>query len=128
VSFPQVVGASVLNSTPAAGDSSPGGDAMIATAEVELVGDGVVVIRARGEFDLATSQTLARALEDASASGCDMVLDLAKAAFLDVYCLKLVLRTQEQLSAAGHTAVVVNAPPVVQRLVSVLHLDDLIAV
>ena len=101
---------------------------MATTAHLEAVGERVVVIRAQGEFDLATSRTLTRALEDASASGRDIVLDLAGATFLDVYCLRLVLMTQERLSAAGRTVVVTNAPPVVQRLVDVLHIPDLIAV
>lgn len=101
---------------------------MTTTAHLEVVGNRVVVIRAQGEFDLATSRTLARALEDAAASGRDIVLDLAAAAFLDVYCLRMVLATQERLSASGRTVVVTNAPPVVQRLVDVLNIPDLIAV
>jgi anti-anti-sigma factor len=101
---------------------------MATTAHLEAVGDRVVVIRAQGEFDLATSRTLASALADASGSGRDIVLDLAAATFLDVYCLRLVLATQQALNAAGRTVVVTNAPPVVQRLVDVLHIPDLIAV
>jgi anti-anti-sigma factor len=101
---------------------------MATTARLEAVGDRIVVIRADGDFDLSTSRTLAIALEDAATSGRDIVLDLAAATFLDVYCLRMVLATQERLSAAGRTVVVTNAPPVVQRLVNVLHIPDLIAV
>ena len=100
----------------------------MASAQLHAVGDRVVVIRAEGDFDLATSRTLASALEDAAASGRDIVLDLASAAFLDVFCLRLVLATQSRLRAAGRTVVVTNAPPVVQRLVDVLHISDLIAI
>jgi anti-anti-sigma factor len=97
------------------------------SAHLEAVGDRVVVIRAHGEFDLATSRTLSSALEDAAGSDRDIVLDLGSATFLDVYCLRLVLTTQSRLSAAGRTVVVTNAPPVVQRLVDVLHIPDLVA-
>jgi anti-anti-sigma factor len=101
---------------------------MTTTAHLEALGERAVIIRTQGEFDLATSRTLARALEEAAASGRDIVLDLAGATFLDVYCLRMVLATQERLNAAGRTVIVVNAPPVVRRLVDVLHIPDLIAV
>ena len=100
----------------------------MASAQLQLVGERIVVIRADGDFDLATSRTLARALEDAAASGRDIVLDLSHAAFLDMLCLRLVLTTQDALRAEGRTVVVTNAPPVVQRLVEVLHIPDLMAI
>ena len=100
---------------------------MIATARLEVLGPDVVVIRAEGDFDLATSRTLAKALEDAAGSGCDVVVDLEAATFVDVYCLRLVLVTQEIVVNRGRTVVVVNAPPVFQRLVEVLEIPDLVA-
>jgi len=100
---------------------------MAATAHLEMLGPDVVAIRAHGEFDLATSRTLAMALEDAAGSGCDVVLDLEAATFLDVYCLRLVLITQEVVANRGHTVVVVNAPAVFLRLVDLLDIPDLIA-
>jgi anti-anti-sigma factor len=101
---------------------------MTTTAHLEAVGDRVVVIRASGDFDLATSRTLADALEDAADGSRDLVLDLADATFVDVYCLRMVLVTQEVLAADGRTVIVVNAPPVFQRLVGVLEIPDLLAV
>ena len=101
---------------------------MPASAHLEVLGPDTVVIRANGDFDLATSRTLATALEDAAGSRCDVVLDLEAATFVDVYCLRLVLMTQEILASRGRTVVVVNAPPVFQRLVDVLEIPDLIAV
>ena len=100
---------------------------MAATAHLEMLEPDVVAIRAHGEFDLATSRTLAMALEDAAGSGCDVVLDLEAATFLDVYCLRLVLITQEVMANRGHTVVVVNAPAVFLRLVNLLDIPDLIA-
>lgn len=100
----------------------------MASAHLQAVGDRVVVIEAHGDFDLATSRTLADALEDAAGSGRDIVLDLKSAAFLDIFCLRLVLATQSRLHAAGRTVVVTNAPPIVQRLVDVLNIPDLIAI
>ena len=99
----------------------------MASAQVEAVGDRVVVIRAHGDFDVATSRTLARALEDAADSGRDIVLDLADATFLDVFCLRMVLAMDGRLRAAGRTVIVTNAPPVVQRLVDALHIPDILA-
>jgi anti-anti-sigma factor len=101
---------------------------MPATAHLEVLEPDVVVIRVDGEFDLATSRTLAMALEDAAGSGCDIVLDLQAATFVDVYCLRLVLITQEVVANRGRAMVVVNAPPVFQQLVDVLEIPDLIAV
>ena len=100
----------------------------MASADLEVVGGRVVVIRARGDFDLATSRTLARALEEAARSAGDIVLDLEFATFLDVHCLRLVVSTQERILAAGRTVVVTNAPPVVQRLIDALKIPDLIAI
>lgn len=100
----------------------------MASAHLQPIGDRVVVIRAEGDFDLATSRTLAQALEDAADSGRDIVLDLTNAAFLDIYCLRLILTTQSQLRAAGRSVVVTNPPAVVRRLVDVLHISDLIAI
>jgi len=101
--------------------------AATATARLEVVGDHVVVIRAHGEFDLATSRTLGAALEDAGIGSRNVVLDLAGATFLDVHCLSLLLDAQRRLREAGRSVVVVNAPPIVQRLVEVLRIPDLIA-
>jgi anti-anti-sigma factor len=101
---------------------------MAASAHLEVVDERVVVIRACGDFDLATSRTLADALENAADGTRDLVLDLAKASFVDVYCLRMVLATQDELAARGRTVVVVNAPPLFQRLVDVLEIPDLIAV
>jgi anti-anti-sigma factor len=100
---------------------------MPATAQLEAQGTDIVAIRACGEFDLATSRTLAAALEHAAASGCDVILDLAAATFVDVYCLRLVLATQAVVASRGHTVVVTNAPAVFQRLVDVLEIRDLVA-
>lgn len=100
---------------------------MPATAHLEVLGPEAVAIRAHGDFDLATSRTLAAALEDAAGSGRDVVVDLDGATFVDVYCLRLVLMTQEVVANGGHTVVVVNAPPVFQRLVDVLEIPDLVA-
>lgn len=101
---------------------------MAATAHLEVLDPDVVAIRAQGEFDLATARTLAEALEDAAGSGCDVVVDLAEATFVDVYCLRLVLITQEVVANRGHTVIVINAPAVFQRLVDALAIPDLIAV
>src|SRR4051812_50120778 len=89
---------------------------MLATAYLEVLGPDEVVIRAHGDFDLATSRTLATALEDAAGSGCDVVLDLERATFLDVYCLRLRLLTREVGPHRGRTVGLGDAPPEFPRL------------
>ena len=94
-----------------------------ATVEVE---NGVVRIRAYGEFDIDSASTLAAALDDATEAGVSVVLDLAETTFLDMFALRSVVETTQILAADGRTLRVVNASPLIARLFHVTHLSDLL--
>jgi len=99
------------------------------TAYLEVLGPDVVVHPGARRLSTSPHRGLSQQRSrTAAGSGCDVVLDLEAATFVDVYCLRLVLLTQEVVANRGHTVVVVNAPPVFQRLVDVLEIPDLIAV
>jgi anti-anti-sigma factor len=86
---------------------------------------GHVVVRASGEFDVASTATLAPALRQAYAADVDVDLDLRGTTFCDVTFLRLVLDAANRLHQSGHQLHVLNPPPVLLRMISALNVDDL---
>lgn len=68
------------------------------------------LVRASGEVDLATAPDLAAALDDARASGLDVVLDLAGVTFIDTSGVRAMLDARRRINDDGSDLTVV-APP-----------------
>lgn len=96
--------------------------------DAEVVVDsegGHIVVRARGEFDVASAVALAPALREAYDADCDVDLDLRDTTFCDVTFLRILIDAQERLNLAGHQLQVLHPPPVLLRMISALHIDQL---
>lgn len=93
-----------------------------ATLTVESTG---VVVRARGDFDFASCQALAAALDEATGAGLPVLVDVTRVSFMDAACLGEIARTRERLATAGRELRVVGAQGVVRRI---FELTDLAAV
>ena len=80
----------------------------------------------RGELDFATNHRLHPAITEATANGLNLFLDLRDVAFIDSHTAKLFARTADDLRIAGRTLRIVDAQPVVQRLLVLLELHHLL--
>jgi anti-anti-sigma factor len=80
-----------------------------------------VVVRPRGELDLATSDRLAATLRTVDASAGVVVLDLSGLSFLDAAGLKVLIEARQAL---GERLTVLPGPPPVQRLIALTRTDQ----
>jgi two-component system OmpR family sensor kinase len=64
-------------------------------------GDGVVVLRLRGDLDLASADAVAERLDALSAAGEPVLLDLDSLAFMDSSGLRVVLQAAETSRTSG---------------------------
>jgi anti-sigma B factor antagonist len=63
--------------------------------------DGMVVLRLRGDLDLASADTVAERLDALSAAGEPVLLDLDSLAFMDSSGLRVVLQAAETSRTSG---------------------------
>jgi anti-anti-sigma factor len=86
--------------------------------------DGFVVVRARGEIDVACSTQLGRAL--AAFGGRPLVLDLSQVSYLDAAGIAVVVDTDRRLRQRGARLVLRDPAPIVRRLLQITGDDHLI--
>src|SRR5437660_501235 len=88
-----------------------------------VVGAGAesVVIRPRGELDLATSDRLAATLQTADSSAQVIVLDLSGLSFIDAAGLRVLIEAKQAL---GDRLALLPGPPSVQRLFALTRTED----
>jgi anti-anti-sigma factor len=93
-----------------------------------VVTDDAVLTIAQGEIDFATNHQLGPAITDALARGLDLVVDLREVPFIDSSTARLFARTAEELGeqGEGRTVKLVQAQPVVRRLLAILELEHLV--
>jgi anti-sigma B factor antagonist len=99
-------------------------DEVVFAIEVEDGPDGVV-IRPRGELDMATQAELREVLEAHAPSGA-LTLDLAALRFLDTSGLRLILETAEAAHRGGFDFAVLPGVPAVMRLFDVAGVAELV--
>jgi anti-anti-sigma factor len=89
--------------------------------------DGIAVVRAEGEIDLETADTLASALGSQIAAGVDgVVLDLLGVPFMDSSGLKQLLAASNELR--DRLVVVLSLGSPVRRLLELAEISDRVAV
>jgi anti-anti-sigma factor len=86
--------------------------------------EGVRVLALGGELDLAAAPRL-RARIDETPSGQALVLDLARATFIDSAVLKELLRARAELSERGIRLVLAGVAPPVRRLLDLTRTSEL---
>jgi len=88
-----------------------------------------VVLRLRGEADLATAPVLQEALASPLASNPSyqrLVLDLEELHFIDSYCLGIIADARTDLSQLGRDLVVRSPVPIARRVLGICGMDGLI--
>jgi anti-anti-sigma factor len=80
--------------------------------------DGTVVLRLRGDLDLASADGLAERLRALCTAGEPALLDLDELAFMDSSGLRVVLQASEMSRAAGWRFAMTAGSPAVRRLFS----------
>jgi anti-sigma B factor antagonist len=87
--------------------------------------DGVCVVAAEGELDLASARALEREILSACVDGGDVLVDLRATKFMDSSGLRALLRGRETCVARGaELAVVRELPTQVRRVLEVAGIDD----
>lgn len=112
---------------PTAPDLPAAASSTTTSAAVRPASDGHLVLVATGEFDVATADILAGALNQVESSQSDVEVDARAASFLDVFTTRLLRATHDTLSRSGRRLTVTGAPPVVRRVLSVTGLAELLA-
>ena len=83
-----------------------------------------MLIRLRGELDLATAPAFADALSQANS---EIVVDFADLTFLDASGLGVLAEASERAQDDGDNLIVINARPLAQRVFEIAGLDHLLA-
>ncbi|MCU1657205.1 MAG: anti-sigma factor antagonist [Pseudonocardiales bacterium] len=84
-----------------------------------------MVVHALGEFDLATAQVLADALDQACGAGRDVQLDMSGVSFIDASTLGVVVKARNALSEHGCRIEIVRPTDCVARLLQLTGLESL---
>lgn len=87
---------------------------------------GQALVIVKGEFDLATTDVLSAALEQACQSGHDVLLDVRDVDFMDISALHALVQAEARLGSRRRGFAIRNAHGVVRRLLDVSGLGHLI--
>lgn len=82
-----------------------------------------LVVRPRGEIDMATVDLLRAAVDAESAAGDDLTLDLREVGFMDTSGLRYVLELNDRCRRDGCNLRLVRGPTAVQRVFEVSGLE-----
>jgi anti-anti-sigma factor len=99
------------------------------TAEVSEFGEGVWVVDADGDLDLASAGRLSDVLETvAGFQPCVVALDLADVPFIDSSAVVTILRAKRLLEASGSRLAILRPHPMPRFFFHRTHLDQRLAV
>jgi anti-sigma B factor antagonist len=89
--------------------------------------DGSAVVKVAGEFDLAATEAVDKALMDVEDGTCGLVvLDLRGVTFLDSTGLRTITSADHRARDAGHELRIVRGPEQVQKLLYVTGMDKIL--
>lgn len=87
--------------------------------------DGVLLIEASGEIDMATAPELSSAIDSAHIETKSVVVDLANVEFLDSSALNALVHSRRELATRGIGFHIVSpADRAVRRVFEITHLTD----
>jgi anti-sigma B factor antagonist len=91
--------------------------------------EGLALVKAVGEIDVSTAETLAEAVSKSLDAGQPRVLvDFAEVTFIDSTGLGILVRSHRAAEARGATFGIVNPTPQTLKLIRVLGLDQLLSI
>ncbi len=89
------------------------------------VGDEMVVVAFRGEFDLAAERTASAALEEAfAAEPASIVVDLRELSFMDSSGIHCLIRAKSLADTRGMELALLNGSGPAQRVFRLAGVDD----
>lgn len=95
------------------------------TAMPEVRLNGVALVAAEGELDLATAEAVRARLIEIVDGGCTrMVLDLAELSFCDSQGLTALVGAAEHAKAAGGSVTLTGTSPLLAKLLRITGLDQ----
>ena len=86
--------------------------------------DGVVVVRPKGELDIATAPLLDEILRELAGRGASAVLDLSELAFIDSSGIRSVLSAYAASRRDGFGLTMLPGPPAVMRVLELSGVRD----
>jgi len=86
--------------------------------------EGVVVVRPKGELDLATAPLLDEILRELAGRGANAVLDLSETAFIDSSGIRTVLGAYAASRRDGFGLTMLPGPPAVMRVLELSGVRD----
>jgi anti-sigma B factor antagonist len=88
--------------------------------------DGEVVVRVRGEIDMAAAPVFRERLTAViESNGDDVVIDLADVSFMDSSGLVVLVEAHQKLESASRKLLIARPSPAVTRVLEVTGLDRL---
>src|SRR5215204_172479 len=90
--------------------------------------DGATVLAVQGDVDLASSDRLRRALDEALRGSADVVIGFAGLTFIDSTGLSALVDAHRKARDAGGVLVIRNPTPMLRRLLDITRLETLLAV
>ena len=94
---------------------------------VEILSEGVRVVRVAGDLDLATVSELEDALSRADPVD-RLVIDLSECTFLDSSALRAIAQAGRTRESAGEEASLVVSDPGIRRVLEIAALDTMLPV
>jgi anti-anti-sigma factor len=85
-----------------------------------------VLVRAAGDFDVATLPILEQAIARARTAALDVQLDLSGVTFFDAASLGVLVRARRSLAQDGRAFTIVNPARTVTRLLKITELEGLL--
>jgi anti-anti-sigma factor len=86
--------------------------------------EGVVVVRPKGDLDIATTPMLAEILGDLAGRGASAVLDLGEVEFIDSSGLQTILTAHATSQRDGFGLTMLPGPPPVMKVFELAGLTD----
>lgn len=86
--------------------------------------DGIVVVRPKGDLDIATTPLLDEILRDLASRGATAVLDLEDTEFIDSSGLQTILTAHAASQRDGFGLTMLPGPPAVMKVFELAGIDD----
>ena len=86
--------------------------------------EGIVVVRPKGDLDIATTPLLDEILRDLASRGASAVLDLADTEFIDSSGLQTILTAYAASQRDGFGLTMLPGPPAVMKVFELAGIED----
>jgi len=92
------------------------------------VGDGAVIVHVKGDLDVYTAPRLKEALDEGSAGGGRLILDLSEVDFIDSTALGVLVGTLQETEASGSVFRLVVDDPFLLKIFHITGFDGVFSI